>query len=458
MSRLARWVADRPIITRLVISVAAAMTAVLVASGAFVFWRVEFALNRQLDQDLRAYEQVVQTATHEGAMPPSDTPGQTYQAYTPAGRVIEGDAPSRLVDPTTVVAAARGQPQRVDVGHLFPPAEHPYRALVTRVDSPAGPVVVAAAISRSKHDEALRELLVQLALAGGMTLVAASYVGYRTARAALNPVERYRRAAESADPRSSPQLPVPTRRDDELTRLGHTFNTLLLRIAEASQRQRQTLADASHELRAPLTVMKTELEWVQLRPRTPEETRACLTSLTGQVERLIELSNLLLDLEEVRASGTPADDVHLGPLVDRVVGLHQADAASQGRRIDCATQPCPPVQGSARWLELALSNLVSNALRHGAGTVTVGLTLSSPSGVRLSVTDQGPGFPPDFIDQAFDRFTRAEASRTTPGTGLGLALVQAVADAHGATTHIDGSTVTLDLHQAGCHCAWNGSA
>jgi hypothetical protein len=222
-----RLVGDRPIVTRLVLVVTGTMTVVLLATGGFLFWRVEFALNRQLDQDLKAYQEVVERAVANGASLPSDTPGQSYQVYDRSGRIIGGDATVRLVDKAAREEAAAGDEHREDIGNIFPPVEHPYRVVATRVQTASGPVVVASAISKSKHDEALRELLIQLIIADLATLAAAAVVGYGTARAALNPVERYRVAAERAGAANDFHLPVPEGRDDELSRLGDTFNGLL---------------------------------------------------------------------------------------------------------------------------------------------------------------------------------------------------------------------------------------
>jgi signal transduction histidine kinase len=450
MSVWSRLFGDRPIVTRLVLAVAAAMTVVLVLAGAFVYWRVEFALNRQLDQDLDAYHAVVTRNLSTGATPPTDTPGQTYQVYDRRGRVIGGDAQTRLTDVETVTSVRAGETVRQDVGSMIPPSNRPYRVVTSQVRTPAAVVVVSSAISRRKHDEALRELLLQLVIADLATLLAASLVGYGVARAALTPVERYRRAAERAN--AAPVLPVDPRRDDEITRLGHTLNALLARISAANERERQFLADTSHELRSPLSLMRTELEMALRRPLPAEETHAALESLQDQVERLITVSNALLDLEEVRAG-----DVIDGELLDAVelittlADRYQPKAAALGRRIEITATEGPTasptevlVEGNWHWLDLALRNLVSNALRYGEGTVTIAAA-DAGDRVLLTVTDEGPGFPPDFVDTAFDRFTRAETSRTSRGTGLGLSLVQAVAEAHGGLARIAGSTVTLDL-------------
>jgi signal transduction histidine kinase len=446
-----RLFGDRPIVTRLVLAVAATMTAVLVGAGAFVYWRVEFALNRQLDQDLDAYHAVISRGLATGDSPPEDTPGQSYQLYDRHGSVVGGDARGRLVDVGTATRARSGVAVRRDLGRLLPASAHPYRVIVSRTTTPRGPVVVATAISRSKHDEALRELLLQLVIADLATLVAASLVGYGVARGALRPVERYRIAAERADGAS--MLPVEPGRNDEVTRLGHTFNALLARISAANERERQFLADTSHELRSPLAVMRAELEMALLRPRPASETTAALVSLRSQVERLIALSEALLELEEVRAGDVlDGEQVDVAGLAAELAERYAAKAAEQGRRIHTEVHSVGTagasgevlLQGNRHWLDVALRNLVSNALRHGKGTITVSATTADDT-VRLTVSDEGPGFAGEFIDKAFDRFTQAESSRAASGTGLGLSLVQAVAEAHGGSAAITGSSVTLDL-------------
>jgi signal transduction histidine kinase len=449
-----RLFGDRPIVTRLVVAVATTMTLILLLAGAFVFWRVQYALNRQLNQDLNAYHAVVTRDLSTGDSPPADTPGQSYQVYDRGGRVIAGDAKTRLVDAGTVAQAATGTTTRENIGSMLPPSEHPYRVITSRATTPTGPVVVASAISRRKHDEALRELLLQLAIADLATLIAASLVGYGVARAALRPVERYRVAAERAD--GAPVLPVDPSRDDEITRLGHTFNALLARINAANQRERQFLADTSHELRSPLSLMRTELEMALLRPRPPEETKAALESLQDQVERLIGMSNALLELEEVHAGDSVAgEQVDLTELIDDLAERYEPKATAQGRRIETAWNTPPTtateaassavlLEGNRHWLDVALRNLVSNALRYGEGTITISTT-QSHGRIQLSVSDEGTGFSPEFVSKAFDRFSRAESSRSSRGTGLGLSLVQAVAEAHGGTATITGSRVTLNL-------------
>jgi signal transduction histidine kinase len=436
MSLWKRLVGDRPIVTRLVLAVAAAMAVVLVLASAFVYWRVSFALGRQVDQDLDAYRQVVLNDLRTGDAPPTETPGQTFQVYGAGDQLVGGNQDTtRMLTAAQVRAARTGVGTTFDTGRLLPPSSTAYRISFERIRTPRGERVVAAAISRRKHDEALRELLLQLAIADLLVLLGASFVGYRTARAALDPVELYRSAAARAGAEEpGTRLPVDEARDDELSRLGHTFNDLLDRIEDGHVRERQFLADASHELRSPLSLMSTELEWVRHRPRSAQETTRVLSSLQAQLGRLVDLANALLDLEDLRSTRRlRVEEVAVRELL--------ADALGDSVGPDVGVQvevPDVKVTADRRWLTLAVANLLRNAERHGGPPICLEATVEGPW-LCIAVTDGGEGFPPGFADQAFDRFSRAETSRTTPGSGLGLSLVMAVATAHGGLARIESS-------------------
>ena len=416
---------SRPIVTRLVFAVAAAMCLVLLLSAGFVYWRVEFALNRQLDQDLKAWNSVVDRAVADGAQPPTNTPGLKFQVYDRTGELVMSSPDlSPLATPSRVREIMAGGDSDFDLGSFLPAAAHAYRVRPSVVRTPSGDRVALAVISRNKRDEALRELLLQLAIADGLVLVAASFVGYRTARAALDPVEAYRRAALGAEPESGARLPVEER-DDELSRLGHTLNDLLERIDAGAVRERQFLADAAHELRTPLTLMTSELDWAGHRRRTPEQIEKVIVSMRSQVARLVELANVLLELEELRAVGSlHPEDVDVSELLQDAVGA----ALPRGTPVEVVA-PRTTAYVDRRWLTIAVSNLLRNAHQHGEGKIRVEATQSETQ-LEIVVHDGGPGFPEDFRQHAFDRFSRAEVSRTNPGSGLGLHLVRSVAEAH----------------------------
>ena len=423
---------------RLVRNVAIAMTLVLLATSGFVFWRVQHALDRQVDRDLKSYHDVVAQAVGTETEVPSQTPGQYYQVFSADGTVAFGSSKTpipRLLSAASVERAGRGKTVHVDRGYFFPASSVAFRLEATAVDSPSGRVVVAAAISRQPRDEALRELLGQLLLADLLVLLAASYVGYRTARGALDPVERYRRAAKQAGERPGDRLPVADDRDDELTRLGHTFNGLLSRIEAETEREHRYIADASHELRTPLSLLKAEVELALHNPRDAEYLRGVLVAVSAEVDRLADLSNSLLDLEELESGVAASEaDIDIAGLLAAIAARHRPVLEREGRTIT-STADAGLFRLSEPWLVAALNNLISNAIRYGAGEVSLSAGATDGS-LIFAVEDAGEGFPAEMRDQAFDRFVRADQARTTRGSGLGLALVKAVAEAHGGTAYI----------------------
>ncbi|MGJ5754377.1 signal transduction histidine kinase [Streptomyces puniciscabiei] len=452
LGRLRARLGRLPVVTRLVLAVAVTMSLVLTAAAALVYWRVQSALDRQLSDDLAAYRHSLDRAVRVGAALPPGPSGSLCQVLDTHGRVLASSAAvgrRALLTPAERDAAVRGHAVRRDIGSLLPITPDTLRLQAERVRAGTATRVVVAAVRRGHRDEALRELLAQLALASGLTLIAASYVGYRTARAALRPVERYRTAAAAlAGGGPNLRLDVPADRDDEITRLGHTLNRMLDRLQASAVRERRFVADASHELRTPLSLLRAEVDVALHRPRSAEELNQTLRSVDAEVQRLIDLSNALLDLEELGSTGRIARaPVRLADLVETAVApqLRTAERAGRGLTAHAADTV---VHVDARWLVPAIGNLVDNALRHADGTVRVTAT-AHEGRLRLSVTDEGPGFPPEFLPRAFDRFARAETSRTSEGSGLGLAFVQAVAVAHGGAVRAEnlggGAAVTVDV-------------
>ncbi|MBC7631702.1 ATP-binding protein [Aeromicrobium sp.] len=426
---------------RLVRNVALAMLVILVLTSGFVYWRVEHALDRQLDRDLKAYNDVVTQAVARQTDIADQTPGEWYQVYDGSGQVEIGSTEvplGRLLTTSVLAEIGRDGSRRFDRGSLFSPGTSTLRVQATEVVTADGKVTVAAAISRRARDEALRELLGQLALADVLALIGASYVGYRTARGALDPVERYRRAARAAGESGGARLPVQAGRDDELTRLGHTLNDLLDRLAAATEREHQYLADASHELRSPLALLKAEVELALHQPRDAAYMRQVLVSVAGEVDRMTALANALLDLEELE-SGVQSSTftVDVAALVRRSAERYASAFERDGRLLEVRAEPVT-ARLSEPWIDVAVRNLLSNALLHGAGAVTVEAR-AVEGNVTISVTDDGPGIEPDFRSAAFDRFTRGDVNRTTRGSGLGLSLVRSVAEAHDGDVTIEAS-------------------
>jgi two-component system, OmpR family, sensor kinase len=292
------------------------------------------------------------------------------------------------------------------------------------------------------RDEVLASLLALMLVVGPLALLLAAFAGYRLAGAALRPVESMRReAAEISSETSGRRLPVPEARD-EVRRLGETLNEMLERLDEGLLRERRFVADAGHELRTPLALLRTELELASRAQRTPEELEAAIRSATEEVERLIRLTEALLVLERSGEAALRQEELDARELLDAVARRFAARAAAGGRTID--VEGGGSLRGDRDRLEQALGSLVDNALTHGEGTVRLSAERADDA-IVLRVSDEGSGFPDDFLPRAFERFSRADVARTGGGAGLGLAIVDAVARAYGGHASAAGATVTLVL-------------
>jgi two-component system, OmpR family, sensor kinase len=300
--------------------------------------------------------------------------------------------------------------------------------------------VIIAGSSTGDRDEALAGIAGAFAIGAPLALLIASGLGYLLASRSLAPVEAMRRRADEITlERSGERLPLP-RAQDEIHRLGETLNRMLDRIEASLERQRVFVADASHELRTPLAVLRTELELADRSKRTREELEAALRSAVEEVDRLSRLAEDLLVVARSDQGQLPIkrERVDLGALLERVGARFGPRASEGGREIVVDVPADLEAELDVLRVEQALGNLIDNALRHGGGDVRVSAQRSDGS-VSLEVSDGGPGFPAGFEGQAFERFTRADGGRTGGGAGLGLAIVQAIAAAHGGRATIAGS-------------------
>jgi signal transduction histidine kinase len=247
-----------------------------------------------------------------------------------------------------------------------------------------------------------------------------------------------RRAEAITLERSGERLPLPPAHD-EIRQLGDTLNTMLDRIEAALQRERRFVADASHELRTPLATLRAELELANRVGRSPDELRSAVGSAGEEVERLSRLADDLLVIarsDQGRLS-IASERVQLRPLLVRVRDRLASRASAAGREIVVDAPEAMDAELDPLRIEQALGNLVDNALRHGDGTVR--LSAERDDGfVVLAVADDGPGFPVDFRSHAFERFSRADDGRSGGGAGLGLAIVRAIALAHGGDVALAG--------------------
>uniref|UniRef100_UPI0039EFF2B3 HAMP domain-containing sensor histidine kinase n=1 Tax=Sinomonas sp. G460-2 TaxID=3393464 RepID=UPI0039EFF2B3 len=286
---------------------------------------------------------------------------------------------------------------------------------------------------------------------------AAALGAYLLAAGLLRPVERMRaRAAAITAGEADGLLPVPAA-EDEISRLGRTFNALLASLRESLQRERRFVADASHDLRTPLSLLTTELELALRRPRSAEELSDALSSALEETGRLSRLAEDLLLLSSADRPTEPTPEAtELLPVLDAVADRYRSHTGGEGVVLDCP--PGLSVLASRSDLDRAVGNLVENALRHGATPVAIHArpVPASPGPVTvIEVRDHGPGFEEEFLPRAFDRFAKADPARSRDGAGLGLGIAAALAERNNGTAtaanHPDGGavlTLTLPAAQA----------
>jgi two-component system OmpR family sensor kinase len=354
------------------------------------------------------------------------------EVLTPAGEVLDSSpviGGVNLLQPDQLRAAA-GAPTFVTRGDL-PSLDGGARLLAAPVDTPAGRRIVVVGTSTASRDESLTDLEQLLLVALPAALLLACAAGYWVAAAALRPVEAMRaRAEEIGSAAPDERLPVPATRD-EVARLGETLNEMLARIGDSMERERAFVADASHELRTPLAILRAELDLALAQGRSPEELRAALASAAEETDRLTQLSEDLLTIAQTERGELPLrlEPLRLDEAFETVERRFARRAEEAGRRIEVGEGAGLAPRADRLRVDQAIGTLVDNALRYGAGTIVLSARRADDS-IEIHVTDEGAGFPPDFLPRAFERFSRAPGVREG-GAGLGLAIVATVAEAHG---------------------------
>jgi signal transduction histidine kinase len=432
-----------PIRLRITLAFASVMAVLLAGLGLFIYLRFQAHLNEEINNGLISRAKDVGTLVGRsgprlrggGNLPGEDT---FAQVLTPAGHVFGATAvplshdslltPQELREATTTPIRL----DRADVEALEGPARLFAKPLVT----PERTLVVLVGASLDDRDAALTNLREILLIGGPMALLLASLAGYAVSVGALRPVEAMRRRAAAISAAEPDQrLPVPET-DDEIARLGETLNAMLGRLEAALERERTFVDDASHELRTPLALHKTELELALRYAKTPEEMRAAIASAVVEVDRLSALAEDLLVLARSQQGKLPLHlrRVRMTDLLGDVRERFAARMSESGRALVVAQANGLVVDADPVRLEQALTNLIENAIEHGAGEITL-RTSQSDRELEIHVADRGPGFPPEFLDRAFERFSRADPARGGDGTGLGLAIVEAIARAHRGSAH-----------------------
>jgi signal transduction histidine kinase len=412
----------------------------LLGAGLFVYVRLRADLDEAVDQTLGERSAGLALVARKpdptlealGAGVVGDPEQSFGQVLDVRGRVVyaAGGARGPALRPDELARSLRG-PVRFE--RPVAGVEGPVRLIARQ----AGARVIVAGESLDDRDQALHDLVRAFLIGGPLAVVLASGIGYLLARAGLAPVEAMRRRAAHISLTSDDErLPLPAARD-EVRRLGETLNDMLDRLRRSFERERRFVADASHELRTPIAVLKTELDGALRAGDYGPDVRDALVAAVEECDHLAQLAEDLLIVARahegrlpVRREGLVVQSVLAG-VSDRF-----SDRAREYRRvIRVDADESLSVSADPLRVRQALGNLVDNALRHGGGEVVLrGRRLGR--GVALEVADQGAGFSPDIAARAFERFAAGDHARTGRHAGLGMAIVRSVAEAHGGSAVI----------------------
>jgi signal transduction histidine kinase len=327
-----------------------------------------------------------------------------------------------------------------------------HRTLAVPLDGERTQILLAVAELEAVEDAQAGLLRLTLFLSPLAGLLAGA-AGWFVAREGLRPIARMTADAKHMSARDPfPRLAVPPTRD-EVAQLGTTLNEMLDRIEEGRRREREFTADASHELRTPLAVLRAELELARI-AATDDRFVHALDSALEESDRLGQLIEDLLLLARTDGQQATAQAlIDVADVVDPLLPGFRTLAQKRGITLHKKGDGDAVVRADARALGRSVANLLDNAIRHAAegGTVTLDIT-QRPDGTSITVTDDGPGVPPEERDRITQRFTQLDdTSGPTGGAGLGLAIVASVTAAHGGRVAIadaesgQGLAVTIHL-------------
>jgi two-component system, OmpR family, sensor kinase len=453
-----------PIRARLTAWYAALLAAIIVALGGFLTLQLESDLEQDVEREVRAGStQIALGYAKEGAEDFRDVSrtvlphgSSAAQVVSPDGRILVayGELPARRpIAPSRAFEDAVNGKQSLVTVKLGPNGQR-FRAIVTPVKRRGRDRVLVVAESLQHVEESVHQVLVLLLLAGPAALAATALGGWWLARKALLPVDRMTsQAQEIGIDRLHDRIALPRARD-EIGQLAETLNAMLDRLERGVEEKHRLIADASHELRTPLATMRAEVDVSLMADDLPPAAREVLESTREEVVRMSRIVDNLLTLARV-------DEGRLELLTTRVDLGEAADAAARPLRplarakdvhLTLAGRHCE-VQADPQRLQQALTNFIENAIKFTQPGGEVSVTAWHRNGeVGVTVTDNGPGIPPEARAHIFDRFYRADPARRREGSGsgLGLAICREIAEAHGGRVWVDseegeGSAFSLAL-------------
>jgi heavy metal sensor kinase len=328
-------------------------------------------------------------------------------------------------------------------GFVTQRARAAWRVYSQRIEPPSGHAVgwLQVAQPMTPLQSALENLATQMLVGVPFVLLLAGLGGYWLATRALRPIDRITRTAHAISGADLTERIGHAGPADEVGRLATTFDQMLDRLQAAFEHERRFTADAAHELRTPLTAIKGRIGVTLSRCRTSAEYETTLSALDHEADRLIRLANdlLLLARLDQRRFGWEPEPLEVGEVLSAVI--EEVQPLAEARQITLVRRIAADlyVQGYLDQLIRLLLNLLDNAIKFTptAGQVIVQAETIAEE-VCITITDQGPGIPPEHLPHVFERFYRVESarSRSDGGTGLGLAIAAEIARVHGGRLEV----------------------
>jgi two-component system, OmpR family, heavy metal sensor histidine kinase CusS len=394
----------------------------------------------------------------------SDGPGLMKQEL----KARKGERSShwvRLLDASGQLIAETPGMEKLLPAAIFPPAQltmqpemsiKNYQAdgklfsLVSIRAAEAGrPYIIQVAQDRSVDEQFEREFGLLVAVVLGCGILASAIIAISVTRRGLRPLNAMTHSLKRVGPNRLHERVPPTEWPRELQPVAVAFDDMLDRLEDSFTRLSQFSADLAHELRTPLANIRGEAEVVLTRPRLPNEYEAVIESSVAECERLSAVIDNLLFLARAEAAESKVNRVHFEgrAAIERIAAYNEAIGEERQLQIVCAGEG--EVYADPVLFGRAVSNLVDNAVRFTPDGGRIEITLTTTlEYAEIAVEDTGCGIAAENISRVFDRFYRVDASRSSEGTGLGLALVKSIADLHGAAVAVSselgrGTRVTL---------------
>ncbi|HET8995233.1 MAG TPA: HAMP domain-containing sensor histidine kinase [Acetobacteraceae bacterium] len=406
---------------------------VLVLLAAMLWWGTSF-IAREIDTTVaNELSEVQSDAARPGsggmravvAAMTTESPGMRYLLETADGHVLAGNMPALPAR----VGVQTWQPEVDGLKRLLP-LQRGVRGRMVRTTNGDYLFVGLNTFELNEMREMVTRAFFWVLVA---TLLLAVTVGVVISQGLLNRVEAISRTSREIVAGDLGRRIALRGSDDEFDHLAVSLNAMLDRIQALMEGLNQVSSDIAHDLRTPLTRLRQRLELARLRGDSVETLHHALDAAMTDVDAILETFAALLRIAQLEAGTQPAEfaALDLSLLLEELLEFYRPVAEEQGHAVAGAIEPAVRVRGDAELLTQMFANLIENALHHTpVGTSITVECRRSDNAVLVEVRDTGPGIPTELRKKVFQRFFRLERSRTTPGTGLGLSLVSAVASLH----------------------------